>query len=66
MKTLLKILIIIGVFIALLFAAKTYGQSKTKITMTCEKDSISIEQLSKLIEDIQRLEKKYKLEGGTK
>jgi hypothetical protein len=38
------------------------AQSKTKITLTCEKDSISIEQLSKLIEDIQKLKKKYKLD----
>lgn len=39
-----------------------FGQGKTKITMTCEKDSISIEQLSKLIEDVQKLEKKYNLD----
>jgi len=53
MKTLLAIFLISSIALA---------QSKTKITLSCEKDSISIMQLSRLIEDIQKLEKKYRLD----
>ena len=49
-------------FAILLISSIAFAQSKTKITLTCEKDSISIEQLSRLIEDVRKLEKKYKLD----
>lgn len=54
------------IYLAILFfvisAVHVFGQSKTKITMTVEKDSIKIEELAKLIADIQKLEKKWKLD----
>jgi hypothetical protein len=45
--------------VTLLVTSVTFGQTKTKITLTCEKDSISVQQLCELSIDIQKLEKKY-------
>lgn len=53
MKTLLIVLFAVMI---------SFGQSKTKITMSVEKDSISLKEIAELISDVQKLEKKWKLD----